>query len=103
MRAGLIVVSILLVGSVVSAKKKKKSGGRVSDTRVEKKFYYWVKDPVTNRPIYKSGLLTGKKSLKYDKGPDITKENYSRSLKQHFTIRDQKKEEKVVKTFFGIE
>ena len=83
--------------------KKKKPGGRVSDTRVEKKFYYWVKDPVTNRPIYKSGLLTGKKSLQYDKGRDITKEDYCKSLKQHFKIRDQKNEEKVVKTFFGIE
>ena len=37
MRAGLIIVSILLIGSVVSAKKKKKSGGSKKESLFDHK------------------------------------------------------------------
>ena len=37
MRAGLIIVSILLIGSVVSAKKKKKSGGSKKESLFDNK------------------------------------------------------------------
>ena len=37
MKAGLIIVSILLIGSVVSAKKKKKSGGSKKESLFDNK------------------------------------------------------------------